>query len=1009
VVAGGQAEQVILVTPETSGPITLSLVDTPSFVSLTPLNTASTPRTALLRVSPSPGDLGVHSATVQVDDGTEPARETCRITVVSEITPEAPRPDLLTSSFRSYNVCDIPQGAVLADLNRDGRLDLITPNYGCGLSVLLGIGAGQFADRRDVPLDGNPKGVEVADLDGDGDLDAAVSIGFGDRIAILAGDGQGSLQQVNALPAGADAAYVAIADLNRDGIPDLAGADEQRNTISIYLGTGGLGFGERRIYPAGSAPCYTAVADWTGDGIPDVAAANENSNAVTLHVGIGDGTFAPAVFLATGAGPSSVRPGDFDEDGHPDMAASDFHTHLVTILFGDGQGSFPRRTDLETGSAPWSLTVDDVNGDGHLDVVSADTGDDDVGIILGNGDGTFRPILRSPTGSIPRFVTTGDLDGDHRKDLVVANEIGGTVSILMGRGDGSFGSSLSLEGVPTYDLVAGDVTGDGLADLVSVNENLTAEVQVGLGGGRFGSRAPLTAGGLPAQGMKLADVNGDAILDLLLPLTEESWALYAGGPSFAQSAPALVSAGGHATAFAVGDWNRDGRTDVALTASPEPRVTLLHGDGAGGFGDRRDLTFPGPAGAITPGDWDGDGILDLAVGVGPEGVAVLWGDGAGFAVGPTLPFFEGVGGLTSGDLNGDGRAELVAVEAGSGGGIGIFRKGPHTRIAIYAWASREAAATRAVYPGGSLSRAPSLADLTGDGLLDLLVAEGGANAIGVLPGLGGGAFGPSRDYGVGAGPLAYAVADWDGDGRLDVAASSLRLNAITLIRNLGGGEPPPLAARAFVMPGDATLRLVAAKPATCLHLEPVQSSFSTDDVDLSSVRLARADSDAAPIPPAPSKTALVADADRNGVPEVVVCFGRADLRALFADVRGVETIPVVLTGALTDGRAFRADMAWRVTGAPGGPPVVRVAPNPSNPTAVLSFTLERQGRLRVTVHDVQGRVVARLSDTKAAPAGEHRFRLGSGARAGVELASGLYFYRVETAEGVRTGRFTVLK
>src|SRR5712671_1859459 len=505
VAAGSQAEQVLMVTSGFSAPVTFSLVDAPPFASVTPESTTTTPQTALLRIAPSTSDVGEHSVTVDANYGFGSVRETCRITVVAQLMPQVPKPDLFTSAFRSYDVCDIPQGVILADLNRDGRLDVITPNYGCGISVLLGIGSGKFADRTDVHLDGNPKGISVADLDGDGDLDAAVSIGFGDQIAILAGDGRGGFTQVNALPAGPDAAYAAIADLNGDGVLDVVGADEAGNTISAYLGTGGMSFGARHTYPAGAAPCYVSVADVNGDGILDAAAANENSDAVTLHIGTGGGAFAPAVFLFTAPGPSSVRTGDFDQDGNVDLAASGFHTRYLTVLFGDGHGAFPRHVDLETGLAPWSLTVTDVNGDGHLDLASANTGDDDVGTILGNGDGTFRTVIRSETGSVPRFVEGGDLDGDHRTDLVVANEVGGTISVLMGHGDGTFGSFESLGRQPSLDLAVGDVTGDGLSDAVSVIQDPPAvEVRAGQGDGTFASPITLTPGYAPIA-VKLAD------------------------------------------------------------------------------------------------------------------------------------------------------------------------------------------------------------------------------------------------------------------------------------------------------------------------------------------------------------------------------------------------------------------------------------------------------------------------------------------------------------------------
>jgi hypothetical protein len=137
---------------------------------------------------------------------------------------------------------------------------------------------------------------------------------------------------------------------------------------------------------------------------------------------------------------------------------------------------------------------------------------------------------------------------------------------------------------------------------------------------------------------------------------------------------------------------------------------------------------------------------------------------------------------------------------------------------------------------------------------------------------------------------------------------------------------------------------------------------------------------------------------------MAACFSREALRDLFADMRGSHDVPLAVTGALLSGRGFRAEITLRVVAAPGGPPHVSVFPNPFNPTGYMLFTLERPGSLRVTVHDVQGRTIKRMIDTKTAPAREYRLPLG-----GRGMASGIYFYRVETADGVRSGRFTVLK
>ena len=125
----------------------------------------------------------------------------------------------------------------------------------------------------------------------------------------------------------------------------------------------------------------------------------------------------------------------------------------------------------------------------------------------------------------------------------------------------------------------------------------------------------------------------------------------------------------------------------------------------------------------------------------------------------------------------------------------------------------------------------------------------------------------------------------------------------------------------------------------------------------------------------------------------------------FALQSGPSVVEAVVTGALEGGRRFRAPLALTVIGAGRQGPPVTVSPNPLHPEGVISFETATTGRVRVVVIDVQGRTVAPLHDAANAAAGIHRIAL----RPERKLASGIYFVRVETPEGVRSVRFAVVK
>jgi PKD repeat protein len=213
---------------------------------------------------------------------------------------------------------------------------------------------------------------------------------------------------------------------------------------------------------------------------------------------------------------------------------------------------------------------------------------------------------------------------------------------------------------------------------------------------------------------------------------------------------------------------------------------------------------------------------------------------------------------------------------------------------------------------------------------------------------------------------------------------------------------------AHVLPGDAVIRLASGRPYAWIAVEP-GGQFKPSDVILSTVTLARADGSLVPIGPVQDKARLDVDEDSDGIPEIAVAFSKAELRSLLENLPpGRSEVPVVIAGDLQDGGRFTAPLNLVVeAGRPGLH--ANVAPNPFNPGATLTIHTSRAGRMRVSLFNASGQLVRTLLNAAAQPAGYHDIAVDRRSGEDATLASGLYFYRVEAAEGSITGRFVILK
>jgi len=412
------------------------------------------------------------------------------------------------------------------------------------------------------------------------------------------------------------------------------------------------------------------------------------------------------------------------------------------------------------------LVVADVNADGQPDLVTATRYNGTVRVLLGLGGNTFAPpvVYGVSQGGSPPIVT--DLNGDGKLDIAIADFPNVSVGILPGQGDGTFGDTIQVyTGFQAYTVAVADFNGDGMPDLAAANWT-SVMILLGNANGKFGAGISYPTA-TNAYHLEVGDLSGDGKPDVIAcgESNQISVLIGAGDGTFQPYVGMTTSSYG-ISGVASADATGDGKPDVIVRVGSS--VSIFPGNGDGTFQPRVDIAVTGGSGGLDVGDVNGDGNPDLVVasGADPYGgtaheLTALLGDGSGgFPGRSTIETALYPADVDIADVDGDGSLDLVAACSQA------------QLVALHLGNGDGTFGHDRRYTTGAEPRAIALGDLDGDSRADLVVVDGGSASISVRRGNGDGTFGVRVDYDYGlATPRALALGDLDGDARADVAVA----------------------------------------------------------------------------------------------------------------------------------------------------------------------------------------------------------------------------------------------
>jgi hypothetical protein len=337
-----------------------------------------------------------------------------------------------------------PRYVAVDDINGDGFLDIVTTNQNSNtVGLLLGDGNGGFgtASTYSTGAGSSPFGITTADMNKDGKADVIVADFGTNNVSVFLGQANGTLLPAATVAVGTSPTIVAAGDLNKDGKIDVVTSNLNSGNITVLLGNGSGGFTSATSLTAQSGPFGVALGDFNGDSKLDAVVANQTSDTLSIFLGNGDGTFAAAANIAAGgSSPRSVAVADMNHDGKLDIATVNIDDATASVLLGNGDGTFATPVVYATSVDPNTVALPDVNNDGLPDLSTADFSGNSVSLRL-NDLNSLQLQLIAPDGTT--VLRTG----------AAAANLAASINGFVAPAAGTYYARVGGYGTTSYDLV----------------------------------------------------------------------------------------------------------------------------------------------------------------------------------------------------------------------------------------------------------------------------------------------------------------------------------------------------------------------------------------------------------------------------------------------------------------------------------------------------------------------------------------------------------------------------
>jgi hypothetical protein len=583
---------------------------------------------------------------------------------------------------------DSPVAAAIWDVNHDQKLDvMVVDGKSNQAAYLLGDGQGGFGYPQMTSFPAQVSVGVLADVDADGNLDLVTNN------TLYPGDGNGgflagiSFQSSDGQIAGATFSdSIAVGDLNGDGLLDVVTANGNWNTVSAFLNHGGRSLVQKGASLwSGNDPIALAIADVNWDGKADLIVANAAESDLSVFLGKADGTFtAPTTEYAIGGSPSA-RPvlADFNGDGDLDVVQSD-NLSSVVLALGNGDGTFQTASVANIVMPPGSnnsggalsIASADFNGDGVPDfVVGQSSTSPGLGVVVfltGSSGSLGNGVVHAQNDALS-YIAVGDLNQDGKADIVASNWATGAVEVLRGNGNGTFQqpTSIPLPSI-TNGLVVADLNGDGWPDIAVAGQNSVVYILLNNGTGSLAIAGTYPISGVGSE-IVAGDFNNDGKPDLAIAMigTSRVAVLLGNGNGSFSAASDYDTTLSSVYGIAAGDLDQDGYLDLVITSPNDGDLAVAYGIGNGSFttpsiyaaSQLRTQLNPSPGGVVLS-DVNGDGKLDMVyANSGYGSVGVLLGNAQRSFWGPfEFPAGGGSMAVAIGDLNKDGWPDIVTAD-----------------------------------------------------------------------------------------------------------------------------------------------------------------------------------------------------------------------------------------------------------------------------------------------------------------------------------------------------------